>query len=174
MIYTKAPHKFEPGTAFQYNSYHLMLALAMATKTTGLSALEFMRTNLLEPAGMTNTHWDGSPLNLASGMKTTGDDYDSFLQRYTAYELVPEEIASEMEKAHVGNWAMSHERKNGCQQIAGQFRACVNRAKGTYIFVMPPENDYLTPGYGQMWHGPVNEQAIYWIKDQAESLALSA
>ena len=38
---------------------------------------------------------------LAAGMHTTGDDYDMFLRAYLSYEIVPKEIADEMERDYL-------------------------------------------------------------------------
>lgn len=101
-IYTAAPHLSAPGRIFDYNSYHLQVAMAMACAASGLSARELIQQNLLEPAGMTKTWWTGKDNPPVSfGILTTGDDLDSLARSYLAYKVLPKAVIDEMDKEYV-------------------------------------------------------------------------
>ena len=93
-IYHGAPWQYEPGTTFNYNSFHLQVAGAMAQKQSGVSMQELLQRNLFDKAGMQRSSFLGhtNPM-LAAAMLTTPSDYDAFLRKYLAYELLPQEVA---------------------------------------------------------------------------------
>lgn len=98
-IYEQAPFVAEPGTLWDYNSYHLQLAGYLGAKLAGMSVPRMLREYLIEPLGLNHTLWVAGPnANLAAGMRTTGDDYDEILRKYLARELLPQSITDEMEK----------------------------------------------------------------------------
>jgi len=97
-IYEEAPFLFAPGTTFDYNSYHLQIAGAMAAKSANLTVTELLRTYVLNEDTMPRSFYQGAenPM-LAGALVTCADDYDTLLQRYLAHALVPEDVADQME-----------------------------------------------------------------------------
>lgn len=146
-IYDKARHG-PPGRKFAYNSFHLQIALAMATKRTGISPQQFLTDNLYKPAQMTQTSVAGgrNPL-VATFMFASGADYASFLQRYLAYELLPKSLCDVMETPgrHAGNpnFAMGFEVLGSELRWGGNVHPYLSRYYGVYAVVMPKELDYL-------------------------------
>merc|ERR1712029_680937 len=71
---------------------------AMATKRTGLGPSDYLQKYLYGPAGMTQTvvYPTVRPI-LSSFMRTTLDDYDNFLFKYTTYQILPKKIVDELE-----------------------------------------------------------------------------
>merc|ERR1711920_701743 len=69
-----------PADNLNYNSLHQVIALAMATKRTGLGPQDYLSKYLYIPAGMSHTvvYPLQRPL-LSAFMMTTVEDYDSFL-----------------------------------------------------------------------------------------------
>lgn len=102
-IYRLAPFKFEPGTTFSYNSFHLQVAGALAATAANTTVQDMLSYYLIRRTNMTDTQWLGgkNPF-LAAGMVTTGYDYDKFLRSYMSYELVPKAIADQMEADYLG------------------------------------------------------------------------
>mmetsp|Transcript_30121 Transcript_30121/g.70246 ORF Transcript_30121/g.70246 Transcript_30121/m.70246 type:complete len:444 (-) Transcript_30121:70-1401(-) len=97
-IYNEAPFEGEPGTIWSYHSLHLQVAGALGAKATGLSLKSFLHEFVLSPMGMTRSFWLGAANpHLAATLVSCGDDYDSLLQKYLAYEAVPKEIADVLE-----------------------------------------------------------------------------
>jgi len=100
-IYQDAPFEFTPGSTFDYNSYHLQIAGAMAAKAANITVPQLIQTYLFAPAGMNRSTYLGQNYGLnpylAAGLITNGDDYDSFLRHYLNYELVNQSIANQME-----------------------------------------------------------------------------
>ena len=98
-IYEDAPFPFAPGTTFAYNSFHLQLAGAMAAKAARLSLQDLLHKYLIGKLKLNRTAWlGGQNPQLAAAMTSTADDYDTILQKYLAYELVPEAVADDMER----------------------------------------------------------------------------
>eukprot|EP00854_Cymbomonas_tetramitiformis_P017320 gene17320-20614_t len=88
-----------PGTVWDYNSIHLQFAGAMATAASGLSIEEVLDKYLIKRLGMTDTTWGGQNPQVATGMVTTGDDFEKFLQALLVYDkgFLPKEIVDQME-----------------------------------------------------------------------------
>jgi len=101
-IYEKAPHSRLPGEAFDYNSLHLQVAMAMACAASKMTPRELIKQNLLEPAQMTQTWWAGGDNPpMAFGIITSADDLDSFGRSYLNYMVLPKRIIEEMNKEYV-------------------------------------------------------------------------
>ena len=97
-IYHNAPFPWSPGETFAYNSFHLQIAGAMAAKAAGLTVQQLLDKYLIGKLGLTSTGWLlGQNPVLAAGMYTTANEYDRILASYLSYELLPEEVASQME-----------------------------------------------------------------------------
>jgi len=97
-IYNEAPFEAEPGTTWSYHSLHLQVAAAMVAKATGLSLQSFLKEFALKPLGMQRSFWIGAANpHVAATLVSCGDDYDSLLRKYLAYEAVPKEIADILE-----------------------------------------------------------------------------
>jgi len=131
-----------------YNSLHQVIALAMATKVTGLTPTAYLKKYLYEPAGMkqTTVYPVARPI-LSSFMVTTVDDYDSFLMKYLTYQILPKEIVDVIE-ADSGNgaskWinAMGHHTGDKINDWGGSIYASVDRKRQTYQLIAPPVKEY--------------------------------
>jgi|EP00927_Polykrikos_kofoidii_P075244 CubicO group peptidase (beta-lactamase class C family) len=144
----------EPGTWFEYNSYHQQLALAMATKVTGMDARDLLKKYVLDPAGMKDSFWLGGSNPCLSGfLQSTTDDYDSFLRAHTGYKLIPKHIADRTETLVHGangakikqygsrnmvpfdNFAMGCSRNGDYMTMGGNTGNAINRATGHYSMI---------------------------------------
>jgi len=138
-----------------YNSLHQVVALAMATKRTGLSPPEYLQRYLYDPAGMTHTtvYPLAQPI-LSAFMVTTVDDYDSFLWRYLTYKILPKEIVDVLEADSgngAGSWinAMGHHTEGAVHDWGGSIWASVDRETQSYQLIVPPMKEYPTGGWGK-------------------------
>jgi CubicO group peptidase (beta-lactamase class C family) len=62
------PMTEQPGTVWRYSNANTFLLSAIITQTTGMSAHEFARANLLEPLGITSSiWWPPSPQGVTDG-----------------------------------------------------------------------------------------------------------
>ncbi|KAJ8599209.1 hypothetical protein CTAYLR_006376 [Chrysophaeum taylorii] len=96
---------YEPGTTFDYNSFHLQIAGAIATVVANASINDILDEYLFRPAGMSDrSYWSprGAPNpHLAANLRITGDDYDAFLRAYLSYSILPRTVADEMERDYL-------------------------------------------------------------------------
>jgi CubicO group peptidase (beta-lactamase class C family) len=60
------PMEDEPGTRFIYNSGAVHLLSTIIRKTTGRSALDFARSNLFEPLGISDVAWPMDPQGISN------------------------------------------------------------------------------------------------------------
>ena len=91
-------HTEEPGTKWAYLSCHLQFAGAMAVAASGSDIQALFKKYLYQPFNMTRTTW--TPLldpQLATGITTTGDDFEQLLRRLLSYEVLPKGILDQME-----------------------------------------------------------------------------
>ena len=110
--YDLAPFRFEPGTTWAYNSFHLQVAGAMAAYAAGISVQELLHRYLIGPLQLKATTWlGGTNPGLAGNLMTTGDDYDRILRAYVGNELIPEEVSKEMEKDYL-KWSANRRFKH--------------------------------------------------------------
>eukprot|EP00929_Paragymnodinium_shiwhaense_P032072 TRINITY_DN17850_c1_g1_i1.p1 TRINITY_DN17850_c1_g1~~TRINITY_DN17850_c1_g1_i1.p1 ORF type:complete len:292 (-),score=64.12 TRINITY_DN17850_c1_g1_i1:184-1059(-) len=172
----------EPGTWFDYNSYHQNLAMSMAVKATGLDARDLMKKYLFEPAGMKNSFWLGGQNPAMSGfLQTTVDDYDRFLQAYAGYKIVPQHIANVLETNVLGGKNSTVQRfgtdviaqtkfdmfamgmmnmGDGSIQMGGNLGNVLNRTTGHYsLLVSSGKMPYQFEVLGQVmpFHAKVEE-----------------
>ena len=61
------PMSSAPGDAFDYNSGNPHLLSAILTKLTGMSALEYAKTELFGPLGIDDVHWRHDPQGISIG-----------------------------------------------------------------------------------------------------------
>jgi len=59
--------KFEPGTAFEYNSMNTYMLAAILTRQTGMPLTEYLRTRLFEPLGIGDAAWERCPQGIEKG-----------------------------------------------------------------------------------------------------------
>jgi len=98
-IYNEAPFEFEPGTTFDYNSYHLQIAGAVACVASNKTIKELLEENLILKLGLKNTTYtniEHNPL-LAGGLRINGNDYEIFLKSYLNHEILPKSITDQVE-----------------------------------------------------------------------------
>jgi len=163
-----------------YNSLHQVVALAMATKRTGLIPSDYLKKYLYDPAGMTQTsvHPLVRPI-LSAFMVTTVDDYDSFLSKYLTYQILPKEIVDVMEADSgnaAGSWinAMGHHTAGALHDWGGSLYASVDRETETYQLIAPPVKEYPGGAWGkwEVVHGLI-ERLIEHISAPRRRLASS-
>jgi len=119
-LYNASQHTTAPGKTFAYISTHLQFAGAMAVAASGLTPTELFKKYLYEPVGMTSTTWTptANP-QFATGITTTGADFEKMLQKLLTREFLGKTILDEVEKdwgAEVspggdgwfGHYAMGH------------------------------------------------------------------
>jgi len=98
-LYNASPHKVEPGTKFAYISTHLQFAGAIAVSASGLSPDQIFKKYLYTPTGMTQTTWTPAKNpQFATGITTTGADFEGMLREMLNYNFLGKEILDEMEK----------------------------------------------------------------------------
>merc|ERR1712232_999470 len=169
-IYQKSQYHGRPGAQWDYNSMHLQIALAIVAKRMGLTGSQILEKYVYTPANMINTYVDPTTNKLnpvvSAGMHASGDDYDSFLRKYLANELLPEALMREFEKPVIKtswgfDFAMAHRRVGDELSWGGTIMAIVNRRKGYYVLMMLPYEDYLFGGQirGKIWN---------WIKEDVQ------
>ena len=66
-MFLEAALKFEPGTAFEYDSMNTYLLVAVLYRKTGVSLVEYLKPRLFEPLGITRYTWETCPQNLEKG-----------------------------------------------------------------------------------------------------------
>ena len=114
-------HTEEPGTVWAYISSHLQFAGAMAVAASGKDIQTLFHHYLYRPFNMTQTTW--TPLKdpqMATGITTTGDDFEQLLTRLLSYSVLPRSVLDQMETDYsqppctpsgdgwFGHYAMGH------------------------------------------------------------------
>jgi len=87
-----------PGKVYSYNSNHLQIAAAVSVAATGLGIHEVVRQYLVEPYGMTSSHYAGKCPDFGGSLITTGDDYEKFLAGLLTYKPLSKEIVDASEE----------------------------------------------------------------------------
>jgi CubicO group peptidase (beta-lactamase class C family) len=75
----------EPGTKFLYNSTGTYMLSAIVTKVTGQKVIDYLRTRLFEPLGITDEDWETSPQGANTGgwgLRLKTEDMAKFGQLY--------------------------------------------------------------------------------------------
>jgi len=171
------PHK--PGTHFQYNTMGAYVLSAIVTKTTGQTALEFLKPRLFEPLGIENPQWAASPEGNSLGgygLKLRTEDIARFGQLYlqkgkwNGRQLIPQKWIEQATSKQVPNDQESHSKMGlDWQQGYGfQFWRCTHNAfrgdgaRGQLCVVMPDQDAVIaiTADTGDM-QGELN---VIWDK----------
>lgn len=119
-LYNASKHVSAPGKTFAYISTHLQFAGGMAVAASGLRPDQLFKKYLYEPIGMNGTSW--SPARnpqFATGIRTTGNDFEKMLRKILTYDFLGKKVLSEMEKywgaqarpsgdGWFGHYAMGH------------------------------------------------------------------
>ena len=147
------PVEHEPGTFFRYNSAATYMVSAILQKTTGVTALEFLRPRLLEPLGITDATWETDPRGISVGgwgLRIRTEEIARFGEMYrrrgffAERQLVPADWVDSATRAEVSNgdpatdsdWAQGY----GYQfwrSRHGAFRG--DGAFGQFCVVMPQQ-----------------------------------
>lgn len=106
-VYEKGAFIYKAGSTFDYNSYHLQIAGAVAEAASGLNINMILDKYLLGKLGMNHSSY--GPVNpaLAATLVTTGDDYDLFLRAYLGYQQTPLSLATEAERDYTASVQVS-------------------------------------------------------------------
>src|SRR5207248_1862475 len=73
LLYGKRPPEFEPGSQWSYSNYGMVVAGAIVERVSGMSYYDYIRKNIYQRAGMTNSdsYWKNQDTpNLARGYST--------------------------------------------------------------------------------------------------------
>jgi len=98
-LYNASKLEAFPGRNFSYISTHLQFAGAMAVAATGLSPDKLFHKYLYSPVGMTETTWTPTKNpQIATGITTTGSDFEKMLHKMLTYEFLGKSILDEMER----------------------------------------------------------------------------
>ena len=65
--FLRAGTKFEPGTAFDYNSMNTYMLAAIVRRKTGETLTEYLKPRLYEPLGITEYYWETCPNGTEKG-----------------------------------------------------------------------------------------------------------
>lgn len=65
--YLNSGLKFEPGTAFEYNSMNTYMLAAALQRKTGMGLVDYLRPRLFEPLGMGGYTWETCPQGIETG-----------------------------------------------------------------------------------------------------------
>eukprot|EP00466_Bigelowiella_natans_P000124 jgi/Bigna1/66070/fgenesh1_pg.1_\ len=97
-IYEHAPFAFEPRTVFDYNSYHLQLAGAVACVASNMTIAQLIDENLVKRLSLNLARYfpKNNPM-LAASLIINGDDYERILRKYLAYEFLSKELIDQIE-----------------------------------------------------------------------------
>lgn len=77
--------RFEPGSAFEYNSLNTYMLSAVLRKKTGMGLVEYLTPRLFEPLGIRNTKWEVCPKGIEKGgwgLSLTAEDAAKLGQLY--------------------------------------------------------------------------------------------
>ena len=66
-MFMESQPKFEPGTAFEYNSMNTYMLAAILNRRTGMPLTEYLRTRLFEPLGIGDAAWERCPQGIEKG-----------------------------------------------------------------------------------------------------------
>jgi hypothetical protein len=97
-LYNNVQHTEEPGTAWAYISTHLQFAGAMAVAASGLPIEKLYPKYLYKPFNMTSTTWTPTKNpQIATGITTTGNDFENLLHGLLTYSALPKYILDQVE-----------------------------------------------------------------------------
>ena len=77
--------KFEPGTAFEYNSLNTYMLAAILARRTGQTLVDYLRPRLFEPLGIERFQWETCPQGVEKGgwgLSLTLEDAAKLVQLY--------------------------------------------------------------------------------------------
>eukprot|EP01062_Namystynia_karyoxenos_P014420 TRINITY_DN15196_c0_g1_i2.p1 TRINITY_DN15196_c0_g1~~TRINITY_DN15196_c0_g1_i2.p1 ORF type:complete len:530 (+),score=232.36 TRINITY_DN15196_c0_g1_i2:82-1590(+) len=100
-LYESMKIKVRPGAAFSYLSCHLQFAGAVAVAASGLNPKQLFEKYLYNAVGMTDTTWGEAPFvnpQFATGITTTGADFEQMLRKMLTYEFLGREVLREAER----------------------------------------------------------------------------
>jgi len=97
-IYNNVTLIGRPGQVYSYNSNHLQLAAAVSVAASGLNIQQVIQKYLFEPYGMKYSSYMGRCPDLASGLVTTGEDYENFLAGLLSYKTLSKSIVDASEE----------------------------------------------------------------------------
>ncbi|HWR19145.1 MAG TPA: serine hydrolase [Clostridia bacterium] len=66
-MFMESMPKFEPGTAFEYNSMNTYMLAAILVRRTGMPLTEYLRSRLFEPMGICDAAWERCPQGIEKG-----------------------------------------------------------------------------------------------------------
>ncbi len=165
------PPEQAPGSIFNYNSGATYMLAAILHKLTGVTLLEYLRPRLLEPLGITQTHWISDPKGIHigfSGLHVVTESIAKFGQLYLqkglwqGKQLIPENWVKTATQKHIDCTSPAGEGIPDWDQGYGyQFWRCQHNAYrgdgafGQYCVVMPEQDAVLA-----ITSGVIDMQAV--------------
>lgn len=97
-LYHASKHYTYPGKTWAYLGCHLQFAGSMAEAASGIPIQDLFKKYLYDPYNMTATSWapKKNP-EMATGITTTGDDFQNMLARLNTYSVLPQNVTAQME-----------------------------------------------------------------------------
>jgi CubicO group peptidase (beta-lactamase class C family) len=171
------PH--QPGTHFQYNTPGSYTLSAILTRTTGQTALEYLKPRLFEPLGIEPPEWIASPEGYSAGgygLYLRTEDIAKFGQLYlqkglwNGKQLIPRDWIAQATSKQVSNDESGHSKMGDDwkQGYGFQFWRCTHGAfrgdgaAGQFCLVLPEQDAVIaiTADTGDM-QGELN---VVWAK----------
>lgn len=66
-MFMESVPKFEPGSAFEYNSLNSYMLSAIVARRTGMGLSDYLRPRLFEPLGIAQYAWEKCPMGIEKG-----------------------------------------------------------------------------------------------------------
>ncbi len=109
MFFSSVP-KFEPGSAFEYNSLNTYMLSAILREKTGMGLVEYLTPRLFEPLGISEADWEVCPKGIEKGgwgLSLTTEDAAKLGQLYlnmgmwNGKQILSRKWVEEATKSHI-------------------------------------------------------------------------
>ncbi len=145
-MFLESVPKFEPGTAFEYNSMNTYMLSAILRRKTGMPLVEYLRPRLFEPLGISRFTWETCPMDTEKGgwglslcLEDAAKLGQLYLQKglWEGRRILSEEWISEATKAQMATPNGECKFGYGYQLWLNPMGYQFNGAFGQYVVVMP-------------------------------------
>lgn len=153
------PIEFKPGTKFLYNSLATYMLSAIVQQLTGQKVVDYLKTRLFDPLGITGADWETDPMGInvgGWGLRIKTEDMAKFGQlflqkgNWQGRQILPsawvEEASTQKILQHPEWPAARRDSSDWDQGYCYQMWRCRNNAYrgdgafGQYIIVMPDQD----------------------------------
>lgn len=145
-MFLESTPRFEPGTAFEYDSMNTYMLVAVLKRKTGMGLLDFLGPRLFAPLGITRYTWETCPQNLEKGgwgLSLCLEDAAKLGQLYLqnglweGRRLLSEEWVREATRPQIATPNGESKFGYGYQIWVNPMGYQFNGAFGQYVVVMP-------------------------------------